>query len=159
MAPFSFLQRGSLAERARQFSLASYTPSLTLEGLLTGIDNVRHDVFLSAKFCDHARQHIARLLAKYGGVEDLVKEAPAAQFRPPSIITSQPAPKSAEVADFKRLLRDGAYATLVSRLRSKLNEESLIFARTALPGSDEPPNPPEVAWPSTALTAWPLKFM
>jgi phospholipid transport system substrate-binding protein len=34
-------------------------------------------------------------------------------------------------AQFKRLLRRGSYATLVSRLRAKLNEESLIFARAA----------------------------
>lgn len=34
-------------------------------------------------------------------------------------------------AQFKRLLSRGSYATLVSRLRAKLNEESLIFARAA----------------------------
>ena len=37
-------------------------------------------------------------------------------------------------AQFKRLLRDGTHATLVSLLRTKLNEESLIFARAAPPG-------------------------
>src|SRR5215472_10422043 len=68
---FSFLQRGNPTESARQLSLTSYEPLLVLENLVTGIDNVRHDVFLSPKFCDATRQHIFKLIAKHGGVEDL----------------------------------------------------------------------------------------
>jgi len=49
--------------------LASYTPSLTLEGLSVGVDNLRHDVHLSPKFTDAARAHIARLMARHGDVE------------------------------------------------------------------------------------------
>src|SRR5260370_8363991 len=74
---FSFLQRGNPTESARQLSLTSYEPLLVLENLVTGIDNLRHDVFLSPKFCDAARQHIFRLIAKHGTVEDL---APAESF-------------------------------------------------------------------------------
>src|SRR5438105_1551901 len=47
---FSFLQRGNLADHARQLTLASYEPELALEGLITGVDNVRVDVYLSSKF-------------------------------------------------------------------------------------------------------------
>ena len=36
--PFSFLQRGSLADLARQLTLTSYEPALVLEGLIPGID-------------------------------------------------------------------------------------------------------------------------
>lgn len=71
----SFLQRGSnLAETAKGLQLAQYVPELVLEGLQTGVDNVRTDVSLSPKLVDIARQHIAKLLAKYGDVEELVKE-------------------------------------------------------------------------------------
>jgi hypothetical protein len=74
---FSFLQRGNPAELARQLELTSYEPLLVLEDLVTGIDNVRHDVLLSTKFCDAARLHIFKLIAKYGNVEEL-----AAEFAP-----------------------------------------------------------------------------
>src|SRR5262245_50412582 len=77
--PFSFLQRGNVTEHARQLSLTSYEPVLVLENLVTGIDNVRHDVFLSPKFCDAARPHIFKLIAKHGNVEELAAaDAPAA---------------------------------------------------------------------------------
>lgn len=71
---FSFLQRGNVSEYARQLTLASYEPSLVLEGLITGIDNIRHDVFLSPKFTAAAQLHIFKLIAKHGNVEDLAVE-------------------------------------------------------------------------------------
>jgi hypothetical protein len=72
--PFSFLQRGNPADHARQLSLTSYEPMLVLEDLATGIDNVRHDVFISGRFSDVARLHIFKLIAKYGNVEELTSE-------------------------------------------------------------------------------------
>ncbi len=116
MAPFPFLQRESLSDLARQVSLTGYVPRLELSGLLTGIDNVRHDVFLSPTFAEVARQHVFRLIAMYGSVEDLVlvsqetHEAP--HVAPPPFAwgrsaASRPAPKpGAEPADFKRQLTD-----------------------------------------------------
>src|SRR5689334_21452531 len=74
MAPFPFLQRESLAELARHFQLQGYTPAREVEGLLTGIDNLRHDVYLSPKFVEVAREHIFRLIGRDGQVEDLLKE-------------------------------------------------------------------------------------
>ena len=52
--------------------LTSYTPVLHLEGLHLGIDNVRHDVWLSPAFCDGARAHITSLIMKFGGVEGIL---------------------------------------------------------------------------------------
>lgn len=71
---FSFLQRGNVSEYARQLTLSSYEPSLVLEGLITGIDNIRHDVFLSPKFTAAAQLHTFKLIAKHGNVEDLAVE-------------------------------------------------------------------------------------
>ncbi|HEX7960659.1 MAG TPA: hypothetical protein VF493_12115, partial [Terriglobales bacterium] len=68
---FSFLQRGGLGKHARDLSLGSYEPFITVEGLATGIDNIRTDVFLSPKYNETTRQHIARLISKHGLVEDL----------------------------------------------------------------------------------------
>src|SRR5436853_1079960 len=74
--PFSFLQRGNLADHAKQMSLSLYTPEIRLEGLSTGVDNVRIDVYLSPRFCEATRSHVAKLLAKYGNVEDFLQEDP-----------------------------------------------------------------------------------
>jgi hypothetical protein len=112
---FSFLQRGSPSEYARQLSLASYEPQLVLEGLTTGIDNVRHDVFLSPRFSESARLHILRLIAKHGNVEELVAEV--ASGRPadgPARAWDKRAraPKSFDASEFKRLLTDLHLAAL-----------------------------------------------
>src|SRR5260370_39713130 len=71
---FPFLQRGNLIEFARHLSLASDVPSIPLENLVTGIDNLRHDVFLSQRFSEVAQAHIFKLIAKAGAVEDLAAE-------------------------------------------------------------------------------------
>jgi hypothetical protein len=64
--------------------LTSYTPSLSLEGLSVGVDNLRHDVHLSPKFTETARAHIARLIARHGDVDGLLAaESPAQGPRTP----------------------------------------------------------------------------
>ena len=119
--PLRFLERTSLAEHARSLTLATYTPELHLSGLLTGVDNVRHDVYLSAKLLDVARGHISDLIEKYGAVEDLVKEDPLANRNSanagafPAAFSARiaptrgtpPPPKPADrAADFKRVLAE-----------------------------------------------------
>lgn len=115
--PFSFLQRGSLSDHARQLTLTSYEPALVLEGLIPGIDNVRHDVFLSPKFTETARRHIFRLIAKHGNVEDLSAEEENAKrtgANAPARIRdlhAQP-PKIFDSAQFKRVFTEIHVATL-----------------------------------------------
>src|SRR6266545_3209567 len=94
-----FRERINLSDSARQFSLTAYTPSLTLEGVLTGVDNVRHDVFLSPKLTQQAHAHVARLIAKYGNVEDIVVETSTSAGRPPSIVRPQAAKTQSRAAD------------------------------------------------------------
>ncbi len=85
--PLPFLQRTNLAEFVRGLDLASYTPSITLDGLVLGVDNVRHDVFLSPKFTEVARAHVARLIAQYGNVSDMVTADTFTYGRPPSVVS------------------------------------------------------------------------
>jgi hypothetical protein len=114
MAPFPFLQRESLSDLARQVSLTGYTPNLELTGLLAGIDNVRHDVYLSPIFSDVVRQHVHRLIARYGNVADLVAAdaLDAPHIAPPSFLWGKGEPPrslpkpGADPADFKRFLTD-----------------------------------------------------
>src|SRR5262245_58961653 len=66
------------AEEDQPPPLASYTPSLSLEGLQLGVDNLRHDVYLSPKFVEQTRLQIARLIIRHGNVEGLLSaEEPA----------------------------------------------------------------------------------
>ncbi|HWX54516.1 MAG TPA: hypothetical protein VN176_07975 [Verrucomicrobiae bacterium] len=111
---FPFLQRGNLIESARHLSLASETPSIALENLVTGIDNVRHDVFLSPKFADVARAHLFRLMAKHGDVEELASEplAPARSVGRIGPVPSMLGPRAADPADYRRLLAELHMAAL-----------------------------------------------
>lgn len=114
---FSFLQRGNLSDHARHLTLTSYEPSLVLEGLSPGIDNLRHDVFLSPKFTEAARTYIAKLIARHGNVEELSLEDTASRRIPP-----QPparggdphvqAPRQFDASEFKRLLTNLHLASL-----------------------------------------------
>ena len=63
---------GQTSQEAEPPQLARYTPSLSLEGLQLGIDNLRHDVHLSPRFVEQARLHIARLIVRFGNVEGLL---------------------------------------------------------------------------------------
>src|SRR4051812_2782024 len=109
---FPFLQRENLPELAKQFKLAEYAPEIAVEGLATGVDNIRVDVYLSPKFLDATRAHITKLIGKYGNVEDFLKEDPFAMTakaspagggfvtaKPPSIAIQTG--KMAATADFK----------------------------------------------------------
>lgn len=111
MPIFSFFERVNIAEHAKQLKLASYVPEIKLEGLVTGVDNVRHDVFLSPKFCETAGAHLFKLIAKYGNVEDLAKEeTPLGNMQSAKPLWKRigsPGPKPQEpVNDFKRVLAE-----------------------------------------------------
>ena len=60
---------GHRGESPAPLRLARYVPRLVLEGLSAGIDNLRHDVYLSPKFVEQMRLQIARVLVRHGNVE------------------------------------------------------------------------------------------
>jgi hypothetical protein len=126
---FSFLQRGSLPEHARQLVLASDEPSLALENLVTGIDNLRHDVYLSPKFAETARQHIFKLVAKHGNVEELVAEermAARVPGRPKAAASRQ-----SDTADFKRQLTE-LHVSALNRAKAENNVSLDLLFRLAI---------------------------
>lgn len=109
MARFSLFERTTPAEVSKDMSLAAYTPEIALEGLLPGVDNLRHDVYLSPKFVEMSRVYVARLVAKYGNVEDLLKEDSPASMRTfvaPRLATSSASKVQEPAAEFKRVLTD-----------------------------------------------------
>ena len=139
--PFSFLQRGNPADHARLLSLSSYTPSIALSDLQLGVDNIRHDVWLSPRLCETARWHIGKLVAKHGQVEDMVAEDPllnaaAAPPRPSKFMGApggppKAVPKPPDAADFKRLLTDLEIAAL-NRGKAEENISLDLLARLAI---------------------------
>ncbi len=144
---FSFLQRVNLAEQAKLLKLEQYAPEIQLEGLSTGVDNVRTDVYLSARFVESARHHISKLLAKYGSVEDLVAEdpfaraasapstvQPVAQTRSGAFVGGQKSTgvvRPPEPLDFKRALSD-MHIVALNKAKADGNLSVDLLARLAL---------------------------
>src|ERR1700742_4393464 len=126
---FSFLQRGSLPEHARQLTLTREEPSLVLEGLATGIDNLRHDVYLSPKFTNTARQHIFKLIAKHGNVEELVAEERVAERM--HLRLKVPANRQSDPAEFKRLLTE-LHVVSLNRAKAENNVSLDLLFRLAI---------------------------
>jgi hypothetical protein len=87
--------------------LVTYTPTLSLEGLQLGIDNVRHDVWLSPTFSKIAGEHIRSLIINYGKVEAIaaIQEASSPGLQRRAIAKFLPT-RSKKNAEFKPLLRD-----------------------------------------------------
>jgi hypothetical protein len=115
--------------------LSTYAPSLSLEGLLVGVDNLRHDVHLSQKFTETARAHIARIIARHGDVEGLLAaEAPQTAPRTPFLnkLTTalKPGPK-AEPSDFKSVLTELHVASL-NRAKAENKVAIDLLARLAV---------------------------
>jgi hypothetical protein len=127
---FSFLQRGSLPEYARQLVLTSDEPSLVLEGLVTGIDNLRHDVYLSPKFSEAARQQIFKLVAKHGNVEELMAEEKKAG-RVPAPPPQRHASRQSDTAEFKRLLTE-LHVVSLNRAKAESNVSIDLLFRLAV---------------------------
>jgi hypothetical protein len=73
MSPLPFFGRGKFRDLAGQFTLNSYVPELTLQGLVAGVDNIHPDVFLSQKFTEIARGHLKHLIEQHGDVQQLAR--------------------------------------------------------------------------------------
>src|SRR4051794_12980315 len=101
---FSFFQRENLSDLAHQFDIKTYVPSIDLQGLLTGVDNVRYDVWLSPLFVEGSRQHVARLIAKAGMVEDILARPSDSSLRLNQPKPARPVP--IEANEFKKRLTD-----------------------------------------------------
>ena len=118
MARFRVFQRRDLADSASYLKLAKYTPAVPLDGLLPGVDNLRHDVVLSPRFMQLARQHLWRLIVQYGEVQELIADD-AAGARPPW--EAKPVRKpgnGAEPGDFRRAIAD-LYTVALSRAKAE----------------------------------------
>src|SRR5213593_2726282 len=103
MPRIPILKIGSSAEVPPP-GLSTYSPALSLEGLQLGIDNVRHDVWLSPSFTKAAGAHIGKLIAKYGNVEAVISAESAAS--PKNIFSKMVPAFTGKNPDLKPMLGD-----------------------------------------------------
>lgn len=138
MPRIPILRLGQTSEQWEPPFLIGYSPSLTLEGLQLGIDNLRHDVHLSPKFVEQVRQHVARLISKFGSVDGLVAADP-----PPQRVQLSPnyfagsrapekiAPAKQERTELKPLLLD-LHVSALNRAKVAGNLAVDTLARVAI---------------------------
>jgi hypothetical protein len=126
---------GSSAEEVIPPKLGSYTPSLTIEGLQIGVDNLRHDVYLSPTFVEQMRRHLTRLIIQHGNLTGLLAaeepEKPIAkQFlgQPP---TGKRQSKSSQPSELKPLLTSLHVAAL-NRAKAGKNLTIDVLGRLAV---------------------------
>ncbi len=127
---------GSQSQKPGLPELTAGAPSLTLEGLTVGVDNLRHDVVVSPRFSEASRLQIARLVGQYGEVKDLMAEAmePAAQANLPPWMRTQKTQEqraSGGPSDWKSLLKEVCLGAL-NRAKSEGNQSLDLLARLAL---------------------------
>jgi class 3 adenylate cyclase len=109
---------GKEAQKQAPPELIAAPPSIALEGLVVGVDNLRHDVVLSLRFVEAARAHVARLIVRHGELEGLLAAEVPQQTQAPSWLKNAAAPstqkksRAADPSDWKPLFAELHLATL-----------------------------------------------
>ncbi len=116
--------------------LRRYQPVLGFSDLQLGVDNLRYDVFLSARLTGDLSFHLARYICRFGEVESLfameVPTIPAASqskfIRPPEATTK---PKKAGPVDLKTVLIT-IHQSILSRAKAERNPSIDLLGRLAV---------------------------
>ena len=100
MPRFPIFRLGKEPEKLALPEMVAAAPSITLEGLAVGVDNLRHDVALSPRFVEAARAQIMRLIVRHGELEGLLAAETPQQTQGPSWMRNAAAgkPKPTPVA-------------------------------------------------------------
>jgi class 3 adenylate cyclase len=126
---------GKQAEKLPLPELIGSVPSISLEGLSVGVDNLRHDVSLSPRLVEAARAQIMRLIVRHGEVEGLLAAEVKPQSQTPEWLRSAAAPKkdrtTPEKTDWKPLLTELHLAAL-NRAKKEENISIDLLARLAI---------------------------
>ncbi|MFQ5926968.1 MAG: hypothetical protein ACE5MH_05990, partial [Terriglobia bacterium] len=102
-----------------QWSLEPYSPTLSLASLAVGVDNVRHDVFLSPRFQELGQRYLFELILQHS------------QAHLGDLYSTDARRRSALLADFRRTLLQLLQATL-TQAKEKNNVEIDVLARVSL---------------------------
>jgi hypothetical protein len=125
---------GGSPEKPALPNLAASTPFLSLEGLVVGVDNLRHDVVLSPKFVELARGQISRLIARHGELEGLLGAETQQGTQGPSWMrhqAGQGARQKHEPAEWRDALTEMQVASL-NRAKKEFKLSIDLLARLAV---------------------------
>jgi hypothetical protein len=106
---------GKEPEKLTLPEMIASAPSIGLEGLVVGVDNLRHDVALSPRFVEVARAQIMRLIVRHGELEGLLAAETTQRTQGPSWMRSAAAGSTrnpAEKSEWKPLLAELHLAAL-----------------------------------------------
>src|ERR1700683_4654289 len=134
MPRFPIFRLGKEPDKPELPEMAAATPSIALEGLAVGVDNLRHDVVLSPRFVEAARTHVMRLIVRHGELEGLISAEAPAQTQGPSWMRNAAAgtPRApVEKFDWKPLLAELHLAAL-NRAKKEENISIDLLARLAV---------------------------
>src|SRR3984885_11944283 len=125
---------GKEPEKLELPEMIAAAPAIVLEGLAVGVDNLRHDVALSARFVEAARAQIMRLIVRHGELEGLLAAETTQRTQGPSWMRSAaagPTRKPAEKSDWKSLLAELHLAAL-NRAKKEEKISVDLLARLAI---------------------------
>jgi class 3 adenylate cyclase len=134
MPRFPIFRLGGAPEKLALPELLAAAPSIALEGLAVGVDNLRHDVALSARFVDAARANVMRLIVRHGELEGLLAAETPLHAQGPSwmrIAAAGPTRNAAERPDWKPLLAELHLAAL-NRAKKEEKISVDLLARLAV---------------------------
>src|SRR6202167_5654412 len=125
---------GKEPEKLAPPEMIAAVPSIALEGLAVGVDNLRHDVAMSPRFVDAARAQITRLIVRHGELEGLLAPETPHRTQAPSWMRSAAVGSSrspAEKSDWKPLLTELHLAAL-NRAKKEEKISIDLLARLAV---------------------------
>jgi hypothetical protein len=131
MPRIPILKLGASSVDAQPPRLASYVPGLSLDGIQLGIDNVRHDVWLSPAFTKPVGAHIAKLIARYGNVESVIAAEAVGSIGGARNLFAKFTPAAGKGPDVKQLLLELHKAAL-NRAKANGNVAIDLLARAAV---------------------------
>src|SRR6202050_3451948 len=125
---------GKEPEKLASPEMIAAVPSIALEGLAVGVDNLRHDVAMSPRFVDAARAQITRLIVRHGELEGLLAAETPHRNQAPSWMRSAAVGSTrspAEKSDWKPLLTELHLAAL-NRAKKEEKISIDLLARLAV---------------------------
>jgi hypothetical protein len=138
MPRFPIFRLGGAPEKPALPEMIAAAPSITLEGLAVGVDNLRHDVALSGRLAEAARAHIMRLIIRHGELEGLLAAEAPRQNSGPSWMRSAAAAATrgavrgaTDPSDWKALLAELHLAAL-NRAKKEEKISVDLLARLAV---------------------------
>ena len=115
---FSFLKFSPIRIDLNRFPLSSYLLNFSLDQIVPGVDNVRHDVYLSPTFCEAADKIVPQIIAKNVELDEF--------FR-----IDKPAEWTKKVTEFKQLYYQLIEAA-VYKSKQENNPQIDFLAQTAV---------------------------